>query len=685
VSRKRSKNKRPGEAIPTEILAEGSGPNEVVEANPHSLAQAAEELVEKRKSKKRKGREEPEVQASAGDEDAAEPIQAATDETEPADAGEAALDAAPEQDVAAEAETSPRRGRGKRKAGTRGRRDADAPVEDEVQAADAEATESSDVEATDEHQVALDAAGGNEPSGDDVADADAEAAVVAASDEAAIEGAVEDAVLRAEAEAELNAAADAAAAEGGEAGDEEGGAALPTTAATMGDEQLKHLVEALVFAADKPITVQRLRQLTRVGDVRRLEQALSQLAVEYAARGIALQVVSGGYQFRTNTSYSVWVQQLIAGRPVRLSRAQLETLAIVAYRQPITRPEIDEIRGVDSSATLRLLLDRSLIRTLGKKEDVGRPMLYGTTKEFLDFFSLNELRELPTLREYSELTAESRKVMSDRLGVDPDGELTDDGGGEGESAPSEADAAADAEAAAAAVRAVDATAHDVSTVGGVEVDVWGQVLTPAEDDPPSIPPATDDELAVSETNRSDASVDTDAFDSDELSTASDNEVSASESSEDEPSVSTDELSAARDEDLLTVESTAAVDAWGQPISVASDDEVAAATDGEVSTSESGHELGADDEAVSAAADEASASESSDDGAAGADEDVSTLGAPAGASMEERMNLAPHSVSEFEEGADAAEPDEAAEPDADLAATASDDDADPDAKSEPSAD
>ena len=120
---------------------------------------------------------------------------------------------------------------------------------------------------------------------------------------------------------------------------------------------------------------------------------------------------------KAGTQFSVWVQQLIAGRPVRLSRAQLETLAIIAYRQPITRPEVDEIRGVDSSATLRLLMDRSLIRILGKKEDVGRPMLYGTTKEFLDFFSLGDLRELPTLREYSELTAESRQVMSDRLGI----------------------------------------------------------------------------------------------------------------------------------------------------------------------------------------------------------------------------------------------------------------------------
>jgi segregation and condensation protein B len=194
-------------------------------------------------------------------------------------------------------------------------------------------------------------------------------------------------------------------------------AALPTTAVELDDATLERLVEAIVFASDKPVTLQRLRQLTRIADPRRIEQALEALAHAYADRGIALQQVSGGYHFRTNTAYSSWVQQLIAGRPVRLSRAQLETLAIVAYRQPITRPEIDEIRGVDSSATLRLLLDRSLIRVLGKREEVGRPMLYGTTGEFLDFFSLQDLRELPTLREYSELTAESRQVMSDRLGV----------------------------------------------------------------------------------------------------------------------------------------------------------------------------------------------------------------------------------------------------------------------------
>ena len=186
----------------------------------------------------------------------------------------------------------------------------------------------------------------------------------------------------------------------------------------MDATQLKHLVEALVFASDKPVTLLRLRQLTRVADVRRLEAALAELATDFADRGLILQQVSGGYQFRTQTRYSGWVQQLIAGRPVRLSRAQLETLAIIAYRQPITRPEIDEIRGVDSSGTLKVLLDRTLVRILGKREEVGRPMLYGTTKEFLDFFSLGDLRELPTLREYSELTPESKRVITDKLGAD---------------------------------------------------------------------------------------------------------------------------------------------------------------------------------------------------------------------------------------------------------------------------
>jgi len=305
-------------------------------------------------------------------------------------AAEPELDAAGDGGGEAEAAEPGPRGKGKR----RGKRD--------KQTVTATASETVTVAELADVPDAIEAASDETPDAVEAVDAvDASSELSASGD--AVDATVTD---------ELVASDDAV--EGEEA---ELGATLPTSAASMDSKQLKHLVEALVFASDKPVTLLRLRQLTRVADVTRLETALAELATDFADRGLILQQVSGGYQFRTQTRYSGWVQQLIAGRPVRLSRAQLETLAIIAYRQPITRPEIDEIRGVDSSGTLKVLLDRALVRILGKREEVGRPMLYGTTKEFLDFFSLGDLRELPTLREYSELTPESKRVMTDKLGV----------------------------------------------------------------------------------------------------------------------------------------------------------------------------------------------------------------------------------------------------------------------------
>jgi segregation and condensation protein B len=113
--------------------------------------------------------------------------------------------------------------------------------------------------------------------------------------------------------------------------------------------------------------------------------------------------------------FAPYVRELTSGRPIKLTRAQIETLAIVAYRQPVTRPEIDEIRGVDSGATLKLLLERDLLRLLGKKDEPGRPLLYGTTTYFLEFFGLRALKDLPTLREFTELSDESRRVTESRL------------------------------------------------------------------------------------------------------------------------------------------------------------------------------------------------------------------------------------------------------------------------------
>ena len=181
---------------------------------------------------------------------------------------------------------------------------------------------------------------------------------------------------------------------------------------SLAASDLDHLLEALIFASPSPLTLPRLRQLTGIRDTSAIEEALARLGASYEGRGLVLSLVSGGYQLRTAPRFASYVADLCAGRPVRLSRAQLETLSIIAYRQPITRPEIDDIRGVDSSGTLRVLLERNLVRVLGKREEVGRPLLYGTTKEFLDFFSLADLRELPTLREYAELTQESQTRLA---------------------------------------------------------------------------------------------------------------------------------------------------------------------------------------------------------------------------------------------------------------------------------
>jgi len=178
---------------------------------------------------------------------------------------------------------------------------------------------------------------------------------------------------------------------------------------------LRGLIEALVFAADKPL---RAREVARLASapVAQVKELLGELAASYAQRGIMLAEIAGGWAFRTHPQYAPFVRELTSERPVRLTRAQVETLAIVAYRQPVTRPEIDEIRGVDSGATLKLLLERELLRILGKKEEPGRPMLYGTTPRFLEFFNLKALSDLPTLREFTELNEDSRRIAEEELG-----------------------------------------------------------------------------------------------------------------------------------------------------------------------------------------------------------------------------------------------------------------------------
>ena len=180
-------------------------------------------------------------------------------------------------------------------------------------------------------------------------------------------------------------------------------------------QHLKGLLESLVFVSDKPIKAGDLAKAASA-PIKEVQELLVELKAEFAHRGVLLDEVAGGWVFRTNAAFSPFVRDLTKQKPVKMSRAQLETLAILAYRQPITRPEIDEIRGVDSGATLKMLLERELVRILGKKDEPGRPLLYGTTPQFLEFFGLKSLKDMPTLKEFTELNEDSLRVVERELG-----------------------------------------------------------------------------------------------------------------------------------------------------------------------------------------------------------------------------------------------------------------------------
>lgn len=180
-------------------------------------------------------------------------------------------------------------------------------------------------------------------------------------------------------------------------------------------KHLRGLVEALVFASDQPIKPNEIGKLAQAPS-RQIKELLEELKTEYAGRGIQLEEIAGGFAFRTNVAYAPFVRDLVGQKPVRLTRAQLETLAIVAYRQPITRPDIDDVRGVDCGPVLRTLLERDLVRILGKQEAAGRPLLYGTSAGFLELFGLKSLKDLPTLREFTELNEESKRTVERELG-----------------------------------------------------------------------------------------------------------------------------------------------------------------------------------------------------------------------------------------------------------------------------
>ncbi|HEX7410315.1 MAG TPA: SMC-Scp complex subunit ScpB [Candidatus Binatia bacterium] len=291
-------------------------------------------------------------------------------------------------------------------------------------------------------------------------------------------------VSEAESAAAEVATGDAEIVEEAAAGDAEGDQ-VPPAADETACGRIERIIESVLFAAAAPVSLRRLVEILAGPPSKEVQAAVVRLMQEYAPgqRGIQLREVAGGYQFRTARENAEWVRAIFREKPARMGRAALETLAIVAYKQPVTRAEIEAIRGVDVDGVLSTLLSRRLIKIAGRKEAVGRPLLYGTTPEFLEVFGLKDMNELPSLKE---------------LGPAPD---TDDEGTSTEVAQqewttTEAETEAGAEAAAACQSAEDggAPAEDPES-GGDRVEAEGGGADPGGSCAPEQPggdPARDE-------------------------------------------------------------------------------------------------------------------------------------------------------------------------------------------------
>ena len=217
----------------------------------------------------------------------------------------------------------------------------------------------------------------------------------------------------------------------------------PPAAAPGGEEgsvlppaQVRAVLEALIFASPQPITPKDIARVLEGVPREDWLRELEALRADYARdeRGLQVVEVAGGYQITTQPEYNDWVRELLDPRtPTRLSIQALETLAVIAYKQPVTLPEVIELRGVKSGGVVKTLLEKRLIRIMGRKEVVGRPMLYGTTKQFLLHFGLRDLDELPKIEEFAEVLGEEvdvaglKRAIESPLPVhedlaDPDGE-----------------------------------------------------------------------------------------------------------------------------------------------------------------------------------------------------------------------------------------------------------------------
>jgi len=175
----------------------------------------------------------------------------------------------------------------------------------------------------------------------------------------------------------------------------------------MNEMQIKNIVEAALMASGQPLSIDNMLALFEESDRperKTIREAIEKIQADYEGRGIKLNEVASGYRIQVRTAYSEWVSRLWQERPPRYSRALMETMALIAYRQPITRGEIEEIRGVGVSTNIiRTILERNWVRVVGHRDVPGKPEMFGTTREFLDYFDLKSLDELPTLGEIQDL------------------------------------------------------------------------------------------------------------------------------------------------------------------------------------------------------------------------------------------------------------------------------------------
>ena len=182
----------------------------------------------------------------------------------------------------------------------------------------------------------------------------------------------------------------------------------------MDFSMLRPAIESLIFSAESPVKLELIREIIGEADKEQIERVLEIIHRDYQDpnHGFELVHVADGFQFRTKPRFSEWIRKLRRTKIPRLSRSSMEVLAIVAYKQPVVRAEVESIRGVDSASALKTLLERRLVRILGRKDVPGRPMVYGTTREFLHSFGLRNLSDLPTLREVEELHKEDPSLTS---------------------------------------------------------------------------------------------------------------------------------------------------------------------------------------------------------------------------------------------------------------------------------